>query len=169
MGEINIVDILKLGLPGLVFLLSLLSFYLLTKEQEKTSPSLRMLKSIRQFMCVNILLAVLTLAAPIIDQLHGGSSGMDIFSVAAKADGDNLVKGNAAVCTSVSYANRHLLVKDITTGRAIQVFARSVIPCANGMHISLTPEDATSLGWPAGEISSVVEVVPAAVGQMFVL
>mgnify|MGYP001616164869 CR=1 FL=1 len=169
MGDINIVDILKLGLPGLAFLLSLLSYHLLTKEQEKTSPSARMLKSIRQFMYVNIFLAVLTIAAPIIDKYSGGSPGMDILSVAAKAVGENLGKGNAAVCTSVSYANRHLLIKDITTGRAIQVFARSVIPCASGIHISLTPEDATNLGWPKGEISSIVEVVPAALGQMFIL
>ena len=169
MGDINVVDILKLGLPGLAFLLSLLSYHLLTKEQEKTSPNVRMLKSIRQFMYLNIFFAILTIAAPIIDKNYGGLPGMEILSVAAKADGENLGKGNAAVCTTVSYANRHLLIKDIATGRAIQVFARSVIPCASGIHISLTPEDATNLGWPKGEVSSTVELVPAAPGQMFIL
>ena len=169
MDEINVVEILKLGLPGLAFLLSLLSYHLLTKEQDKASPSERMLKSIRHFMYVNIFLAVLTLTTPVIDKYYGASPDMDILSVAAKADGRNLGKGNAAVCTTMPYANRHLLIKDIATGRAIQVFARSVIPCANGMHISLTPADATELGWPQGEISSTVEVVPAALGQMFIL
>lgn len=169
MGDINIVDILKLGLPGLAFLLSLLSYHLLTKEQDKTHPSDRMLKSIRHFMYVNIFLAVLTIAAPIIDKYYGGSPGMDIFSVAAKADGENLGKGNAAVCITTPYANRHLLIKDITTGKAIQVFARSVIPCGSGIHISLAPEDAMNLGWAKGELSSIVEVAPAALGQMFIL
>ena len=36
-------------------------------------------------------------------------------------------------------------------------------------NISLTPEDATNLGWAKGEVSSTVEVVPAALGQMFIL
>ena len=120
-------------------------------------------------MYVNIFLSILTITAPIINKSYAGPTGMDIFSVAAKANGDSLGKGNAAVCTTVSYANRHLLIKDIATGKSIQVFARSVIPCANGNHISLTPEDATNLGWAKGEVSSTVEVVPAAPGQMFVL
>ena len=169
MGDINVLEILKLGLPGLAFLLSLLSYHLLTKEQDKATPSVRMLKSIRQFMYINIFLALLTLTTPMIEKYFGAPPDLDILSVAAKADGENLGQGNAAVCTSMPYANRHLLVKDIATGRAIQVFARSVIPCASGIHISLTPADAGNLGWPKGELSSTVEVVPAALGQMFIL
>lgn len=169
MGDVNVLEILKLGLPGLAFLLSLLSYHLLTKEQDKAAPSVRMLKSIRHFMYVNIFLAVLTLTTPVIEKYFGAAPDLDILSVAAKADGENLGKGNAAVCTSMPYANRHLLIKDIATGRAIQVYARSVIPCASGIHISLTPADATNLGWPKGELSSTVEVVPAALGQMFIL
>lgn len=169
MGDINIVDILKLGLPGFAFLLSLLSYHLLAKEQGKTLPNFRMLKSIKHFMYVNIFLSVLTIAAPIIDKSYAGPPGMDIFSIAAKANGENLGKGNAAVCTTMPYANRHLLIKDITTGKSIQVFARSVIPCGSSSQISLTPEDAANLGWAKGEVSSTVEVVPAGLGQMFIL
>src|SRR5512139_573790 len=161
MDNLNVIDILKLGLPGLVFLLSVLSFNLLTKEQSKSPPSDNMMKSIKQFMFINIFLAILTVVAPLSDKYIGGSTGYSVFSASANAHGDNLGKGNAAVCTSVPYANRHLLIKDVKYGKAIQVYAQSVIPCGDNIQISLTPEDASNLGWENGESSSAVEVVSA--------
>lgn len=173
MENINVVDILKLGLSGLVFLLSLLSFYLLTKEQEKNSPGDKMLKSIRHFMYVNIFLAVLTIVAPIVDKHFVGPpykdmTNLEVFPVMAKVGGENLDKGYAAVCLNVPYSGKHLLITDITTGGIIQVWARPMIPCTSGFHISLTPEDATNLGWTRGKNSSTVVVAPAKDGQMFV-
>lgn len=169
MDNINIIDILKLGLPGLVFLLSLLSYHLLTKEQARDAPNDKMLSSIKQFMYVTIFLAILTMVAPLVDKYWEEETSYKIFNVIAKADAGTLKKGDAAVCTTVPYASRHLLIKDIKTGRAIQVFARSVIPCASDRYILLTLEDAANLGWTNGENSSTVEVVPAVLGQMFVL
>lgn len=176
MENINVIDILKLGLSGLVFLLSLLSFYLLTKEQEKNSPGDRMLKSIRHFMYVNIFLAVLTIIAPIVDKRFGGlasddqkdMTNLDVFPVMAKVGGENPGKGNVAVCLNVPYSGKHLLITDSTTGKIIQVWARPMIPCTSGFHISLTPEDATNLGWTKEKNSSTVAVAPAKDGQMFV-
>jgi len=168
--NLDVVSILKIGLPGLVFLLSLLSYHLLTNEQEKASPSDRMLKSIKQFMFINILLAVLTVAAPVVDRYVGGKQlDRGIYRISAMSNGDSLGKGYVAVCSSVDYVNRYLLVKDSASGRMIQVFAKTVLPCVSEIHISLTPDDASKLGWPAGTTSSEVEVVPAEVGQMFVL
>lgn len=169
MSDINVIEILKLGLPGLAFLLSLLSYHLLTKEQSNPQPNGNILVSIRHFMYVNIFLAVLTMAAPIIEKNYLRSTEPDIYNVAAKADGENLGRGNAAVCISTPYSNRHLLIRDTTTGKAIQVYARSVIPCSSGIQISLTPEDAIRLGWAKGKSSSTVEVVPAALGQIFIV
>lgn len=171
MDNINVIEILRVGLPGLVFLLSVLSFRLLTKEQEKTEPKDKILKSIKQFMYINIVLAILTMIPPIVDNyvLSPVNPSLEIFKISATADGENLGKGNAAVCINATYANRHLLIKDIETGKAIQVFARSVIPCSNGMRISLTPEDATHLGWAKAKVSSDVDMIPAMPGQQFVL
>ncbi len=171
MDNVNIIDILKLGLPGLVFLLSLLSYHLLTKEQARDAPNDKMLSSIKQFMYVNIFLAILTIVAPIVDKYWETETSYKIFNIIAKADAGTLKKGDAAVCITVPYASRHLLIKDIKTGKAIQVFARSVIPCTSDSdrYILLTLEDAANLGWTNGENSSTVEVVPAVPGQMFVL
>ena len=54
-----IVDILKLGLIGLVFLLMLLGFRLLRNEQRKKTPNKEILKRASLFVWQSILIAIL--------------------------------------------------------------------------------------------------------------
>lgn len=109
MDNLDIIGILKLGLPGLVFLLSVLSYWLLANEQKKSSPSNSVLKAIKQFMYINIVLALLTVAAPFVENRYFPKSR--VFDIQAKSD-PQLQAGIAAVCVDADYANRYLLVKD---------------------------------------------------------
>ena len=166
----DIIEILKLGLPGLVFLLSLLSYRLLTKEQNKKSPSQLILKSIKQYMYLNIFLAILTVSGSIIEEEFFPHSKSTVFNVQADTGGKKLTVGDAAVCINTRYTNRHLLLKDTTTGKVIQVYAKTVIPCNNGDdRITLNQSDASNLGWKKGITDSLVEVVLAMPGQKFII
>lgn len=59
LGANHIVEILKLGLSGLVFLLTLLTFRLLKIEQGKNNPRENILKSIKSFSRVTLIAALL--------------------------------------------------------------------------------------------------------------
>ncbi len=167
MENFNIVEILKLGLPGLVFLLSLFSFKLLSKEQEKSVPNENMLCSIKIFMLVNVFLSIMTISAPLIDQKFFVKD--KIINAEATLGSISMEKGSAAVCYNVSYVNRYLLIKDIKTGRLIQVFASKPIPCEKKEHIGLSDEDASMLGWDSTASASDVEVVVAPAGCKFTI
>ncbi len=163
----GIIDILKLGLPGLVFLLSLLSYRLLTKEQDKKSPSQLILRSIKQYMYLNIFLAILTVSGSLIeDEFFADST---VFNIQANTGGKKLTVGDAAVCINARYTNRHLLLKDTKTGKMIQVYAKTVMPCSKVDHITLNQSDALNLGWKKGITDSLVEVVLAMPGQKFII
>jgi hypothetical protein len=167
----NIVEILKVGLPGLVFLLSMLSFRLLSKEQEKNAPSEGILSSIKIFMCINVALAVLTLASPIIDGVikDGIKEGIaeEGFKIQASMAVAKLEQGNAQVCLDAGYKNMFLLVGDSTTGKVVQVFAGSPMPCNDEKQIRLTEKDLNQLGWSGGTTSRVVDVFVAKPGYKF--
>lgn len=165
MKDLNIVEILKLGLPGLVFLLSTLSYRLLSKEQEKKHPAPDMLSSIRNFMYINVTLAILTLISPIIDNTFFTKS--HVFDIEARTGILDLEEGKAAVCQNVGYANRYLLIKDKKTQKLIQVFASLLTPCRETTQIVLSARDISTLGWSAGTHSSAVEVVTALPGYKF--
>lgn len=167
MENFNIVEILKLGLPGLVFLLSLFSFKLLSKEQEKSVPNENMLCSIKIFMLVNVFLSIMTISAPLIDQKFFVKD--KIINAEATLGSISMEKGSAAVCYNVSYVNRYLLIKDIKTGRLIRVFASKPIPCEKKEHIGLSDEDASMLGWDSTASASDVEVVVAPAGCKFTI
>lgn len=66
-NTINVAEILKFGLNGLVFLLAMMSFTLLLNEQKKPNPNADMLCSIKDYMNKNIVLAFLTLILSIVD------------------------------------------------------------------------------------------------------
>lgn len=166
MDNLNVVDILKMGLPGLVLLLSVLSYRLLANEQGKDHPRDGVLKSIKQFMYLNLVFAVLTVAAPLVEGEFSAKS--DEFTVPAMA-GESLAKGSAAVCSGTDYANRYLLVRDVETGKLIQVFARSVIPCDENPQIAINLQDAENLGWQTGIARKDVRVVVALPGYMFTI
>ena len=46
----DVIKILQLGLPGLVFLLMLMSFKLITRSQNKDKPDPKVLKTIQLFI-----------------------------------------------------------------------------------------------------------------------
>ncbi len=161
----NIVEILKLGLPGLVFLLSILSFKLLSKEQGKVRPSPSILKSIRNFMFINVALAIMTLASPVVSSTFFSSN--EVFNIVAKNGNAQLGQGNAAVCHDARYANRYLLIKNKKTNNLIQVFAGTLIPCIDSQEIGLNEKDIRDLGWNIGNNDGFVEVVTAPPGLKF--
>lgn len=163
--NLNILEILKIGLPGLVFLLSILSYRLLSKEEEKEHPHIGVLHLIRNFMYINVILAVLTLIPPIIDYYFVPKT--QTFTIEAITN--HLEQGKASVCQGASYAGRNLLIKDNNTKKLIQVVASSFIPCLKNAQIVLSPTDTSSLGldWSPGTVSSEVEVVTAPPGYKF--
>jgi len=64
LSNLNILEILRLGLTGLSFLLSLLAFWLIHREQQRAaSPRKGILHAIYTFMAVNFLTAVLVAMA----------------------------------------------------------------------------------------------------------
>jgi hypothetical protein len=166
MDNLNVVDILKMGLPGLVLLLSVLSYRLLANEQGNSNPREGVLRSIKQFMYLNLVFAMLTVAAPLIEGKFAPKSKE--FTVSA-VSGEALVKGSAAVCSGTDYANRYLLLRDSETGKLIQVFARSVIPCDQNPVIAINAEDAVNLGWSGASKQKDVRVVVALPGYMFTI
>lgn len=134
MDNFNVIEILKVGLPGLVFLLSVLSFKLLNREQEKNSPSQIMLKSIKHFMYINIFLAVLTAGAPFIDKKYSSPTQTvnndieDVPLTVTLVNNSNLDKDEAVYCRRAKYAGRFLLIAD--GGDAIQRLAKyGTLPC----------------------------------------
>ncbi len=62
--NLNVLEILRVGLAGLCFLLSLLAFWLIQREQQRASaPRKGILQAIYTFMSVNFLTAVLVAVA----------------------------------------------------------------------------------------------------------
>lgn len=163
----NITEILKLGLPGLVFLLSMLSYNLLSNEQKKEHPKSCILNLINNFMYINVLLAVLTLVSPIIDHFFFTKSKP--FDIEAKVADSKLEQGKAAVCHDAEYVNSYLLISDTSTKKLIQVFANTPIPCKENKYIVISEKDANYLGWNTGIDSKKVEVLTALRGYMFVI
>mgnify|MGYP000131903265 FL=1 len=176
MEDWNIIEVLKVGLPGLVFLLSMLSFRLLSTEQEKDIPSPLMLKAIKNFMLVNVFLAIMTLASPIIDGMdaesteEAGSTGVvenNVFDITVRSGMSQLNSGEAAVCHNADYVNGYLLVSNKKTHKMVQVFASTLTPCTTGSHVILSSADLINLGWELNDDSNTVEVVVALPGYMF--
>jgi hypothetical protein len=166
MKGIDFLEILKLGLPGLVFLLSLLSFWLLTIEQKRPGVRVVFLKTIQKFIYINAAFVALTVVTPIAESNMSNTS--QEFTVKATMQ-TRIEKGFAAVCRGANYAERYLLIKNTkNSGRLIQVKAKSVIPCAGESIISISPEDARQLGLDH-ITSDDVAVAAAMPGTMFVM
>jgi len=157
MENLDIIQILKLGLPGLVFLLMLMSFRLISKQQEINKPDPEMHRTIRKFAYINVLLAVLTVSAPILEHFYinvDGNSGddhvSDTFKINAYKYTGTLSQGEAVVCTNSPYKGRYLLLKDteINSGAIIQVRSKASEPCINGEEqLRVSEDDAVQLGW----------------------
>lgn len=72
--SLPVVEILKVGLSGLVFLLAFLTHRLLSREQLKEKPNLKILQSVKFFFWQNILLVVLLAGVTIFDRLAPSST-----------------------------------------------------------------------------------------------
>lgn len=161
-----VVNILKVGLPGLVFLLSFLSYNLLNKEQSKETPRAIMLKYIEHFMYVSIVLAILTASAPLIEYQLGKKEKIDSFQATAQISAKDLKQKEAAVCSDADYAGRYLLLEHASTNM-IQVLGNGVLPCRDDKHkILIGPDDAMDMGL-APESAIPIEVSVAGKGQKF--
>jgi hypothetical protein len=171
MTGIDVVSILKMGLPGLVFLFALLSYSLLSKEQGKADPSDKVLRSIRFYIYTSFALAILTLASPIIDSVFFERTKVFTVDALSSSTVSASVAGEAvAVCHNANYANRYLLLKDVASKKMIQVFASSIVPCGVGeAHVFLSKEAETLLGWTSDRTSSPVEIATAPPGFKFIM
>lgn len=64
-----VTDILKIGLSGFVFLLVWFAYKLLRREQEKKTPSTRILTSVRNYLWMSVILAVLVGTFGLVEKL----------------------------------------------------------------------------------------------------
>ncbi len=167
MENLNVVEILKMGLPGLVLLLSVLSYRLLSNEQSKQKPSDVVLRSIKQFMYLNFIFAGLTVAAPLVERFQPASHTLVVPFDAVAMVGE-LPIGSADVCSSSGNANRYLVVGNTGKPEHIQVFARGVMPCSDDKQITISALEAKkTLKWPKDIDQKDVRVSVAPLGFMF--
>ncbi len=170
MQDFSVLEILKLGLPGLVFLLTFLSYTLLSKEQKKPIPSEPMLRTIRFFMNLSLLFALLTLLAPVTEFLF--LDRLKIYDIAVRVD-DGIVDRDepvAVVCHDAEYRNRYLLVTDKETFKMFQVVASRILPCQDGESRLLLSKGAQILlGWTPERSEGQVQIAAAPLGLQFVM
>lgn len=134
MDNLNILQILQTGLPGLVFLLSLLSYRLLSQEQGQPNPNKRVLNSICRFMYINVLLAVLTVSSPILESYlatpkSDSTPVKNSFETEVSAGFDGLKPLTAAVCVTSQYSGLYMLLLEKGSPNLLQVQATPIIPC----------------------------------------
>jgi hypothetical protein len=155
-----------------VFLLSALSYRLLSKEQGKEKPNPNILDSIKLYMYINLVLAVLSLAAPIIDKKQSTT-----FTTIEPIEQKNPIKaeigvvenGEAAVCRGQPYQNRYLLLQDINTNKLIEVLAVNVTICPETTLVQISETDASYLGWDPEAHGSYVRIDVAPLGFKFAI
>ncbi len=66
LADLNVVSILQLGVTGLGFLLALLAYWLLSKEQRQNEPRPSSLQSVRLFMWFSVSLCVIGLVPQVL-------------------------------------------------------------------------------------------------------
>lgn len=169
MENLNITEILNAGLPGSVFLLSMLSYLLLANEQKKEIHDVRIIGTIKTFMYINIFLAILTGASPVIDRaVSQGILIEEPFTILANKGDNYFGQGKVLVCNN-NYNGRYLLITSGNRGKMFQGLA-NYVPCAsegNEQHIVITENDAQKLGWEASVTEDKVEVAMAPLGLKF--
>lgn len=165
---LNVVEILKMGLPGLVLLLSFLSYWLVSKEQSKENPRETVLKSIKQFMYFNLVFAVLTMAAPLVEK-QIMTSPLDIPIDAVAMVGESLPIGSAAVCKSSINANKYVVVGNVgKPAEYFEVLARGVMSCNDNKQIAISAHEAEiKLKWPKNITQKDVRITAAPLGYRF--
>lgn len=162
---LNIIEILKFGLPGLVFLLSLFSYRLLSSETKNENSDDGVLSAIKQYMYLNFVFACLTIAAPILDKTvlhHDAPHEYVTFHI--QGESSQLATGKASVCTHSKYKNRYILLGYETNSqlKTVQVFARPHLPCNDNYKLMLSSGDVISLGIESAALPNLKLSGPAA-------
>jgi hypothetical protein len=171
MENLDILQILQTGLPGLVFLLSVLSYRLLSQEQGKEKPNEKLLNSICRFMYINVFLAVLTMSSPILESYltkldSDGSLVKNSFETEVSSGFDTLKPQTAAVCIASQYAGLYMLLLEKDTQKLMQVQATPIIPCESDNDsnkvIRLSKNDMQEWVGDAIDVNSVVATISVA-------
>lgn len=173
MESFSVIEVLKLGFPGLIFLLSFTSYMLLSQEKKAHEPRKNILDVIKVFMYINCVLAILTILAPIIAPLVESvipprDAEESLFNVHAEVSGLNLEKGKSAICQGTNYKLRYILIIDPKTNNGTEVFAERTIPCPADLTIFINKEDATLLGWRDDAKTGSINAIVAPRGYKFV-
>ena len=134
MLNLNVLEILRLGLSGLCFMFSVLAFWLIQREQRReANPRKGILKSIYIFMAVNLVSAVLTGGLGYLTQRTGAvaealsaktylvenTSWMVDLTRWTPADGGPVVVRRSDVVKKVSDTHDDFLLPSYTTGKGI--------------------------------------------------
>ena len=144
----DVIKILQLGLPSLVFLLMLMSFRLISHAQKKEKSDPKIIKTIQLFVSTNIAITLIVVAASVLDQLYVSDGVTDTLEVkAVKSNSEEL--DVVAVCTNSSIKNRFMLLKDPDPEVGIiQVLSKGTIPCSGeDEELRLSSHLANKLGW----------------------
>jgi hypothetical protein len=72
--ELNVVQILQIGVIGLGFLLAVLAYNLLTKEQKQSKPRADILKSVYVFMSFSVVLCIIGIISQLFDSNSGNTT-----------------------------------------------------------------------------------------------
>lgn len=169
MENINVLEILKLGLPGLVFLMSVLTYRLIEKEQSKEKPNSEVIHLIKHFRNTSLVFAVLTMFPPIIEHyFFNEKQPYKQIPISAFVDDGSLVSGTARVCDGVPYYGHFLLVTDKSSQAITQVHAKHVLGCEQDQpKIILSQADVESFNWQGN--SAEVLLLVANKGQKYVI
>lgn len=153
LNQFDIVEILKAGIAGLIFLLSLFSFKLLHAEQKKDSPNSDILSSIRYYMNINIIFVVVTILSTAVDNLMNTNgdrqSALDTNITFTIRQYDTLQSRFALVCNDSQFNNRYILLTHMVDGqiKTIEVFAKpGMASCAGENILALNAVDLGELG-----------------------
>ncbi len=169
MENLNVLEILKLGLPGLVFLMSVLTYRLIEKEQKKEKPNSEVIRLIRHYRDTSLVFALLTMFPPVIEKYFlAEKEHYKQIPISASVDNGDLEYGSAKVCNNAPYFGRYLLVTDKTSQAITQVHAKHVLGCEqNQKKIILSQSDAKNLNWKSNNAE--VLLLVANKGQKYII
>jgi hypothetical protein len=151
MRNLDVLEILRVGLSGLIFLLAVLAFRLIHQEQQRTaSPRKGILKSIYVFMAVNLLSAMLAGGISYLMQQPGAEAEalaaktylventiwlVDLTKWTPELGGPVVVRRSDLV-TKVSDTREDFVLPSYTTGNAIDWtnLGAGVVPTFKELH-----------------------------------
>ncbi len=142
----NIVEILRLGAVGLVFLLAALAFRLLLKEQAREHPRELILRSVRTFMIFAVILALIGTSPEVLPLLVGSRQTAGKTENAAKTPGD-AVSRLSGVSVMIAYLPSRLSdavkVQDRLSkyGARVTMIAQTNPPPASNRAMYFRPEN----------------------------